>query len=142
MRGAAASVARAKLFSGVLNGSSDVRLLFHRHARSLGVNKLGPKGAKHIGAALKENTALQKLLCVTPWLPHDPCVFSGVLNSSSDIRCVFHRYACSLWDNNLGPEGAAHIGEALKKNTALQTLVCVALPHDPCRVQRGAEQFF
>ena len=78
MRGAAASVARAKLFSGVLNSSSDIRYVFHRHARSLYDNKLGPEGAAHIGAALKENTALQTLECVAlPPPSHAPSCSAG-----------------------------------------------------------------
>ena len=36
---------------------------------SLNINNIGDDGAAHIGAALKDNTALQKLLYVAPWPP-------------------------------------------------------------------------
>ena len=37
--------------------------------RSLNINNIGPEGAAHIGAALKDNTALQTLEYVAPWPP-------------------------------------------------------------------------
>ena len=123
-----------KLFSGVLNSSSDIRDVFHRHARSLDSNNLGPEGAEHIGAALKENTALETLECVALQPPsRAPSCSAGVLNSSADVRFVFHRHARSLTGNGLGPEGAAHIGAALKENHTLTELRCVALRPWRCR---------
>ena len=47
--------------------------------RSLSHNNIGPEGAAHIGAALKDNTALQTLLYVAPWPPRASCEFSGAL---------------------------------------------------------------
>ena len=36
---------------------------------SLYHNSIGPEGAVHIGAALKDNATLQKLAYVAPWPP-------------------------------------------------------------------------
>ena len=46
---------------------------------SLYDNNIGPEGAAHIGAALKDNTALQTLEYVAPWPPRAICEFSGAL---------------------------------------------------------------
>ena len=74
-----AAVAQVPLFSGQggaaeqfsvgLNIPSHILSCSIAMPRSLSNNNIGPEGAAHIGAALKDNTALQMLEYVAPWPP-------------------------------------------------------------------------
>eukprot|EP00962_Isochrysis_galbana_P031042 scaffold10094_cov128-Isochrysis_galbana.AAC.3 len=96
--------------------------LFGPH--SLWRNRIGDQGAQHIGEGLKNNKALTTLKCA---LASPPSQFRMCL-----LCCQQGLTVCgcslfgprSLFNNNIGAEGARCIGEALKMNTALTTLEC------------------
>ena len=81
-------------------------------ARSLSDNYVGPEGAKALGEALKTNKALTSLKCATPH-PFRYCQ-QPLTTALSHVG--------SLFRNDLGPTGAAALGEALKTNSTLENL--------------------
>jgi hypothetical protein len=93
--------------------------------RSLQLSKIGDAGAQRIGEALKINKALTSLkyasrIRTTPNQMRSLCCQQGALTVCG----------CSLFgprslsENEIGDEGAKHISEALKMNTALTSLKC------------------
>ena len=75
-------------------------------------NEIGVEGAKAIGDALKTNTSLTQLdLSLT----HNT-------NETTPHHITSHHLILSSTGNNIEPEGAKAIGEALKANTSLTKL--------------------
>jgi hypothetical protein len=92
---------------------------------SLCPNRIGAEGAKHIGDSLKINKALTTLECAlaAPQLPNALALLSAGRGLTVCGCSLFDPR--SLYNNQIGHEGAQHIGEALKSNTVLTMLECV-----------------
>jgi hypothetical protein len=104
--------------------------------RSLNDCNIGARGAQHTGEALQSNKALAltTLECVPASLsPPKSNMLALLLAGNADVMTLFGPH--SLGRNKIGDEGAWHIGEALKINTALTALWCVLLP---CTIAKGA----
>lgn len=87
--------------------------------RSLYINQIRDEGAAMIGEALKTNAALTELRCVDGG--RHGCKYQLMV---ANFNCTH-----SLGDNQIGDDGAAAIGEALKTNAALSVLQCVDGAH-------------
>jgi len=108
--------------------------LFGPH--SLKYNEIGDEGAQHIGKALKINKALTTLKCALGSPPSEAkmrslCCQQGLTG------CGYSLFGPrSLQQNDIGAEGAQHIGEALKINKALTTLKCaLAFPSSQAQMR-------
>ena len=83
-------------------------------ACSLFGNGIGAEGATALAAILKE-TKITHLKCTAT-----PEVFAFV--SATPLTTHLRPRACSLFDNDLGPQGGAALAESLKGNSTLRWL--------------------
>jgi Ran GTPase-activating protein (RanGAP) involved in mRNA processing and transport len=116
--------------------------------RSLTDNGIGPDGAKHLGEALVTNTTLKELRYAAPPLPRSrKSQRLNLLLAAADTLIApsfnlfrpslsFRASLRSLDSNKIGPDGAKHLGEALKVNKALTNLKYAAFRPNPTLCSR------
>jgi hypothetical protein len=80
---------------------------------------IGPEGASKLSEALIKNSTLHTLniSCIIHFIVEPESYFSFFLSS----LLIFFHYITYI-DNNIGPEGASKLSEALIKNSTLHTL--------------------
>jgi hypothetical protein len=105
--------------------------------RSLWGNQIGAEGASFIGESLKVNQALTSLKCA-PRIPTTPSQVRSLYCQRGRLTACGCSLFCprSLAKTSIGAKGAQHIGESLKVNKALTSLMCAPrIPTAPSQMR-------
>jgi Ran GTPase-activating protein (RanGAP) involved in mRNA processing and transport len=89
----------------------------HLLSLSLYNNDIGPQGAQEIAEALKVNSSVT-------WIRYLPSISINPSHLPSLLLCSpSHLLSLSLYNNDIGPQGAQQIAEALKVNSSVTVIM-------------------